>query len=441
VNDKDAHEEFDRVLYAGIGIRAVLVGPVLLVVLALPGSTDVHVGAVGVSLGLFATVAAALLVTSRWPGAARHNPRVDIGINALANGSAVAAMLAVEGLAVPVASTLITIQLYQHAQGPDIGRRIWAWSVGWIGFAAARLLAGTSVAMAVTETWIFAGVSGSIALIVAFLAANLRRSTQHARHVAHLAAAAASATTVPEGVARGDHAIGALTGATRVELIETLGSEPEQSPGTCLLAVGATPRGRAWLRLHGASDDTAFEPIVHLLSQLCDRERYVAELRSVSMTDPLTGVPNRRVLDEVLTGPHPVACGALVMLDLDHFKPYNDKHGHLAGDEVLVQFAALLNTELRLPDVAVRFGGEEFCLLVHGSPTDAERLVSRLRQRWSDAGGPVTFSAGIAAVTDQLPMSAATLKAADRALYRAKGAGRNRTVVDLEDTSEPAARV
>jgi diguanylate cyclase (GGDEF)-like protein len=147
-----------------------------------------------------------------------------------------------------------------------------------------------------------------------------------------------------------------------------------------------------------------------------------AELGRHAMTDPLTGVRNRRALERRLAestlGPT-----TSVMVDLDHFKDYNDRHGHLAGDVILRRFGEMLDQELRDPDVVVRYGGEEFCLLLHTDVQGAERVIERLRATWHSIGDGITFSAGISSAPGE-----AGVDEADRALYRAKAAGRNCTV-------------
>jgi diguanylate cyclase (GGDEF)-like protein len=147
-----------------------------------------------------------------------------------------------------------------------------------------------------------------------------------------------------------------------------------------------------------------------------------AELGRHAITDPLTGVRNRRVLSRRLAQPA-LGVTTAVMLDLDHFKHYNDLHGHLAGDEMLRRFGEMLDMELRPPDVVVRYGGEEFCLLLHTDVRGAAAVVERLRVIWAGIGEGVTFSAGLS----EAP-GLGGVDAADRALYRAKAAGRNCTV-------------
>ena len=172
--------------------------------------------------------------------------------------------------------------------------------------------------------------------------------------------------------------------------------------------------------------------VVSLLSDqagiLLERLRRVGALRQEARTDPLTGLSNRRVFLEALDRLRPG--GAVVFLDLDHFKALNDSRGHQAGDEVLIDFARALRASVRDGDCAARYGGEEFALVLPSAASvdmgpAAAVVIERLRAAWN---GPVTFSVGIAV---HRPGDAAslTLARADAAVYQAKAAGRNTLVV------------
>ena len=157
------------------------------------------------------------------------------------------------------------------------------------------------------------------------------------------------------------------------------------------------------------------------------RLRSVDRLEEQARTDALTGLANRRTLvDELSRLP---IDGTVVMFDLDHFKQLNDARGHEAGDHVLRMFADTLQTCVRDGDCAARYGGEEFALVLHGGgERAAEATLERVRRRWHDAGAPRTWSAGVAArrIGDS---PASTMARADAAMYEAKRAGRDRTVV------------
>jgi diguanylate cyclase (GGDEF)-like protein len=175
-----------------------------------------------------------------------------------------------------------------------------------------------------------------------------------------------------------------------------------------------------------------------LLSQLlcaftARNQALTAALQRAASTDPLTGLANRRDLDvHLLTVP---ANTAIAICDLDRFKQFNDTHGHLAGDQLLVDFGRLLHAELRAQDYAARYGGEEFAIVLTGTNlADAQAVFSRLRQQWAVLRPGVTFSAGIA-VHDGTRNVMDTLGAADEALFAAKRAGRNRDHVVAPDVA------
>jgi diguanylate cyclase (GGDEF)-like protein len=169
------------------------------------------------------------------------------------------------------------------------------------------------------------------------------------------------------------------------------------------------------------------------------RER--SELQTIAWTDALTGVPNRYFLDQTLTRVwrrdlHSSRPLAVLMIDIDHFKLLNDRYGHPAGDACLRQVARVLQEALVRPgDVLARYGGEEFIALVQdadaaGGQVVAERLrsaVEALRIEHPDSlFGVVTVSIGVAsAAPADDAVATALVKAADRALYEAKCAGRN----------------
>jgi diguanylate cyclase (GGDEF)-like protein len=163
-------------------------------------------------------------------------------------------------------------------------------------------------------------------------------------------------------------------------------------------------------------------------------------LRQQATQDPLTGLFNRRHLSDVLPQLFAQAQRdaqplALVLIDLDHFKSVNDAHGHAFGDSVLAAFGALLADRSRRSDVACRYGGEEFCLLLpRTDAASARRKAQSLLRLWHaqqfDLGGScisgLCFSAGVADTSWPWATADALLKGADDRLLAAKRAGRNR---------------
>jgi diguanylate cyclase (GGDEF)-like protein len=176
-------------------------------------------------------------------------------------------------------------------------------------------------------------------------------------------------------------------------------------------------------------------------------ERLVDKLVDEARVDPLTGLLNRRGLEERMQAEISRAAregtplGA-VALDLDHFKDVNDTHGHELGDRVLVWLGALLKEQARGVDVAARVGGEEFVVLLPRADHDAAATFAERVRRAVASAGPesgrgrmgladslrLTVSAGVAAAEGVID-GHALLAAADQALYAAKHSGRNRTVV------------
>ncbi len=174
-----------------------------------------------------------------------------------------------------------------------------------------------------------------------------------------------------------------------------------------------------------------------------------ARLREAAYSDELTGLPNRRALDEFLARSwehalaHDLALSC-VLLDLDHFKSINDTHGHDTGDRVLRAVARALQEHCRGDDLLARWGGEELVLVCPGvEPGAAAAVAERMRSAVQQLGGglpAVTLSGGVAGAAREHPDSVgAMMRAADQALLRAKREGRNRIVLaEAEDGSAAA---
>jgi diguanylate cyclase (GGDEF)-like protein len=173
------------------------------------------------------------------------------------------------------------------------------------------------------------------------------------------------------------------------------------------------------------------------------------ELERLSVTDPLTGLDNRRRMmeslqNEVLRSRRLEHSFSVVMIDVDHFKEYNDAHGHLAGDEALKRVATVLRGALSDGDAVARYGGEEFfVLLPETSATAAADFAKRVRaalEKHAPPAGPVTLIFGIAAYPAHGDSGEALIQAADAALYEAKRGGRDRSVVARGAERAKAAR-
>ena len=170
--------------------------------------------------------------------------------------------------------------------------------------------------------------------------------------------------------------------------------------------------------------------IVRMVQLLRQSEKTSWQVRQLSRLDELTGLPNRRawvdelprVLEEARRDDLPVSIG---MLDLDHFKAYNDRFGHPAGDRLLKASAAAWHSTLRRSDILARYGGEEFIVLLPGADIDhATAALERLKAVTPDGA---TFSAGVA-TWDRTETSEDLISRADEALYAAKDAGRDRVI-------------
>jgi len=170
----------------------------------------------------------------------------------------------------------------------------------------------------------------------------------------------------------------------------------------------------------------------------------VSQIRDEAERDALTGLPNRRTLMKRVERESQRARSygsslSLAMIDVDHFKSFNDTHGHAAGDEVLRQAARLLHANTRRTDLVARYGGEEFTIVLCGADGEqAAQHAERVREAvaghefTNEAGQPlgrVTISIGIATYPVNSKSVTGVFEAADRGLYQAKQEGRNRVVV------------
>jgi diguanylate cyclase (GGDEF)-like protein len=234
-----------------------------------------------------------------------------------------------------------------------------------------------------------------------------------------------------------------------VDLRDTRADHPSPGVATPRLAVPMTFAGRVVgvIELRGGSvgqlsaDDIELaETLASNAASAIEAARAHGVTESLSLTDPLTRLPNRRQLEHDLATETERArryrrSSALIMLDVDGFKAFNDRYGHQAGDQVLAQFGELLADSIRASDSAYRYGGEEFAVLVReASVAAAVDLAERLRQKVAERfsvlppDAPVTASFGVVGVEQVEPEPAALIRAADEALYAAKERGRNRVV-------------
>jgi diguanylate cyclase (GGDEF)-like protein len=195
----------------------------------------------------------------------------------------------------------------------------------------------------------------------------------------------------------------------------------------------------------GPEDVKLMEALGPQVSTALENARLYEEVESQSLTDPLTGLGNRRAFDQRLAEEversrrygEPLS---LALVDVDFFKIYNDTHGHTAGDEVLRRLGkALTERMLRRSDLAFRHGGEEFAIIMPATgPKEGSIAIERLHEairneamplEHHQPGGHLTISAGLTSCDGRDSTAAAIVEQADLALYGAKQEGRNRTVV------------
>lgn len=244
----------------------------------------------------------------------------------------------------------------------------------------------------------------------------------------------------------------------------TFSLRPRATLGLCAASIAALAATMTWLVVHDPERFPAQVEIMHfvlasssllavtiltgemsklrsrLKQQKQDLMAAVGTIRTLATVDELTSLANRRHMNEVLMaeerrqaeGGGPLC---IALLDIDFFKNVNDRFGHDGGDMVLRTFAQEARAQLRAGDLLARWGGEEFLLMLPESDVDAARLVllrmaeavRAIRIEGLDIGRDVTFSAGLVQRKDGEPFTE-TIARADKAMYAAKGSGRNKVV-------------
>ncbi|AWI78007.1 diguanylate cyclase [Parazoarcus communis] len=244
-----------------------------------------------------------------------------------------------------------------------------------------------------------------------------------------------------------------LPGCDGIELASLIRQQDAYVSVPIVFLSSETAEEQQLLALKSGADDYLTKPVdpTRLVSVICSRARRAGVLREHIDHDSLTGLLNHGRLEERLELEllrskrlgHPLA---FAMIDLDHFKSVNDSHGHAAGDQVLRALARLLQSRLRRTDVAGRYGGEEFALILTDTDgASAQRILEPLRKEFAalshtadGASFHVTFSCGIADFPTH-PDASSLTAAADDALYDAKERGRNRIELAPSPHARPAA--
>lgn len=442
-------------MYAPAVARAAIVAVSSIIVLVLPRTSEVRWWAVPLAIGLLGLAGA----MAWWRDVRDRDPPHPVVAGALvllAHTGAGFAGVAVGGIEGNQRFLLLAL-LVVTASSAGSGLAAFSWLSATITVHWSAVLSGTPGDVALTVTSMFAVSAAAIGATVHSVLANQRAQARSASATGALAAAVARADTL-DGVTDVLPLASDVLGGPPLQLLRV---GPDRAP----VAVGSFERpvgdGLAHRRtvtrgrdggvveqvLITTSPGEAYVLAVHwpsgaarravpprtvlvvrdLLGHLVERSQRITDLQHTTMTDPLTGLGNRRALGTWMRGRSPDS--TLVILDLDHFKRFNDTHGHLEGDALLRRFGAVLQAHLRDGDCAARIGGEEFCVaLARTDVTVAQQFVERVRAAFAGDRGRVTFSAGVAEVAWHEAVEQA-LARADEALYAAKREGRDRTVV------------
>ncbi|ANE54126.1 EAL domain-containing protein [Methylomonas sp. DH-1] len=199
-----------------------------------------------------------------------------------------------------------------------------------------------------------------------------------------------------------------------------------------------------WLTVTGVRDESGKQlNYVAIFSDISEQKAAEREIHELAFYDPLTGLPNRRLLldrlkQEIAAAKRQHCYGALFFLDLDHFKTLNDSRGHQVGDELLTQVAQRLRAIIREEDTACRLGGDEFIVMVPGRYSElaqathhavmlAEKILHTINQPFNVQGSEHHFSTsiGVTLFPEAAEQPEAVIQQADTAMYRAKESGRN----------------
>ncbi len=366
------------------------------------------------------------------------------------------------------------------------------WALVVVAVAVTSYEVGVRGRVFASELVLFAAVAALLGWMTNRSVATLHRyvDTRNALH--ELDEAIADAESVDDAVRRGLPLVGGVVGGAQVDVWSypsaggpplLVASHPPLGPGdevravppdpstvrACLernrpvvqpeqsfVPVGYSTTGVMVLAVHHPRHER--ERLLHLRAigdelaavflRTTSRAAFVAGLRTDARTDVLTGLPNRRALverldTEIARAARDHAPLSVGMADLDHFKQYNDGHGHVAGDALLRAVAGRLVASLRRTDTVARYGGEEFCVLLPGTDLpEAVRVLDEARQAVKhdlQADG-ITISAGVATMRTWDGVGGTTgtrpldlVDRADRALYRAKDRGRDRVVPETEE--------
>ncbi len=239
-----------------------------------------------------------------------------------------------------------------------------------------------------------------------------------------------------EPLERNDHQV---REENRPQVFEETVPQADGTDGTWLSFKFPLPSETGEKLLGGVSIDITERKFYERQMEVYQRrlEEAVARFEAMSVTDALSGLGNKRAFEQDLIAAFERARRydlplAVIMLDVDHFKQYNDTEGHPAGDEVLRRVGQIVRENSRPNDLLARYGGEEFVMLLPSTPVEGAYLVAeRVRRAFKEFNWPrrkVTASFGVAELTAAMTEPPQLLAAADEALYKAKKGGRDRVV-------------
>ncbi len=420
----DVDEQLRVRIFQGMTVRLSSLGVIWCGTLLLPRESAFNWAFVGIAIGFFAVTMALLVYASRQPIEA-HYGLVLVTLSNLASVGAIMAVYVERGEANNPAILLFCVPVVYEA----VARRGTLYLaiplvLSIIGFAACGVYLDRSPGDVATDTYLLGGFIVVLFLLVSFLVDQVQATATTASAVSRIAAQVAEAPNAESALAAAKADILLFTGATRVYLSEPSRGAHHNGYGS-ISSVVLPSTGRR-LVFEGNVEHVHRETVGSLFDVLEQRQLMVNELQLHSTTDALTGLGNRRALQRVRT--EEATETTVVMVDLDHFKQYNDLHGHGAGDDLLVDFGAALASCIRAEDDLFRYGGEEFCLILRCGVERAETVTRRVREVWEERASSVTFSAGIAPA-DGLEEIEQAIDRADMALYESKRAGRNKTTL------------
>jgi diguanylate cyclase (GGDEF)-like protein len=216
------------------------------------------------------------------------------------------------------------------------------------------------------------------------------------------------------------------------------GHLPAEPHGHIIVPLKAVDKIVGILNLYTYPDTEVDENLLKLLNSIggqigiaINNANLYEETKAVSLHDPLTGLANRRFMQIQFEKSFESAKRygeelSVVMLDIDHFKIYNDTYGHTGGDRLLVKLAEIIVREMRKADYVFRYGGEEFLIIFPGTGLAKTREAAERLRLAVEAETGVTISLGVASLTESVKNIEDLIVTADQALYRAKEGGRNR---------------